>query len=91
MVTLLQHDHMSVGLSEFNLTKMFSRLCTVVTDLEKCLCSWYCHHMESRQCFSKIQNLSYKKESGPRSVGSEEENTMELATEYNVLKTDILA
>lgn len=61
------------------------------TDLEKCLCSWYCHHMESRQCFCKIQNLSYKKESGPRGVGSDEENTMELTTEYIVLKTDIPA
>ena len=47
--------------------------------------------MESRQCFCKLQNLSYKKESGPRSVGSDEENRMELTTGYNVLKTVIPA
>lgn len=46
--------------------------------------------MESGWCFYKIQNLSYKKESGPRSVGSDEENTMESTSEYTVLKTGIM-
>lgn len=47
--------------------------------------------MESRQCFCKTQNLNYKKDSGPRSAGSDEENRMERTTGYNVLKTDIPA